>query len=74
MLSPDFVRYLSEVLGVMAHVPNLWRLFSTPQMGMARSEGEDLIFGLSNPDCVDTRDENKTTPKLSFAKRTDDFV
>jgi hypothetical protein len=51
---PDFVRYLSEVLGVMVHVPSLWRHFSTPQMGIARSEGDDFIFGLSNPDCPDT--------------------
>jgi hypothetical protein len=46
----------------MAHVPTLWRRLATPQMGIARSEGEDLILDSSNPGCP----ENKTTPKPFF--------
>jgi len=38
-LSPDFVHYLFEVLGVMAHVPRLWRRFSAPQMGITKRGG-----------------------------------
>jgi hypothetical protein len=63
-LSPDFVHFLFEVLGVMAHMPRLWRRLSTPPMGIARSEGNDLIFGSSNP----AFPGNKTTPKPFFSQ------